>query len=580
MNRFLKLLTLFLVLIMLVQSTVVSVFAFTPLDVETNIYQAAGQPSKYSSQYNSGQRDVIATTLNGTSADAYYSGSYEYDVLSEKSANEIKNALATLMKSTHTYISSYDDCHSKANRTDCENEEGSSNKLSLIYTSYTATMSQWNGWNREHVWPKSLGGNNTTGGGADLHHIRPSDASVNSSRGNKKYGDSNNGTAKYGSNPASGYLGGYYNSTYFEPLDNVKGDVARICLYVWIRWGSSWGADSVTEVFQSVDVLLEWMLLDPVDTWELGRNEVIEDIQGNRNVFIDYPEYAWLVFGREIPDELVSPSGEASGGGCDHVGGSSATCTTAQVCTKCGKTMVEALGHNWNNGEVTTPAGCTTNGVKTITCTRCSATKTTIIAATGHSFGSWITDKDATPTEDGSKHRDCSLCGYTETVIIYYDHTHSYTSVVTKPTCSSQGYTTHTCDCGDSYIDSYTNSVDHTYANGLCTVCGAKEPTTPLGTKDDFSNIVIELDQGIVLGETRYQKICEAINIYNSLSQADKDSLNEQYAKLKSYASEYNEEAINANEESVAINNILISISVSAAVVSFVALTLLKKKVF
>lgn len=577
MNKFLKLLTLFLVLVMLVQSTVVSVFAFTPLEVDTSIQQAAGQPSKYSSQYNSGQRDVVATTLNGTSADAYYSGSYEYDVLSEKSANEIKSALATLMKSTHSYISSYNDCHYKVDRTDCENEDG---RVSLIYTNYSATMSQWNGWNREHVWPQSLGGGNTSGGGADLHHIRPSDAVVNSTRGNKKYGNTNGGTAKYGSNPATGYLGGYYNSTYFEPLDNVKGDVARIVLYVWIRWGSSWGADSVTEVFQSVDVLLEWMLIDPVDTWELGRNEVVQDIQGNRNVFIDYPEYAWLVFGREVPDELLSPSGEASEGGCDHVGGSSATCTTAQTCTKCGKTMAEALGHSWNNGEVTTPAGCTTNGVKTITCTRCSTTKTTTINALGHSYGAWIIDKEATATDDGSKHRDCSVCGNTETIVIKYDHTHSYTSVVTKPTCTSQGYTTHTCDCGDSYIDSYTNTVNHTYENGLCTVCGQKEPTTPVGTKDDFANIVVELNNGTVSGEEKYQKICKAINIYNSLSQADKDSLSEQYAKFKSLVSEYNEEAITANDESVAINNILISISISTAAVSFAALMLLKKKDF
>ena len=314
MKNYTRILTLLLVLLLVVEMLSVNVIAFTPIDTTLDVYEAAGsQPSKYSSQYNSGQRDVVATTLNGTSADSYYSGQYEYDVLSEKSATEIRSALATLMKSTHSYISTYDDCHYKAHRTDCENETGSSNKLSLIYTSYTATQSQWNGWNREHVWPKSLGGDTTTGGGADLHHIRPSDASVNSSRGNKKYGESNGGTAKYGSNPATGCLGGYYNSTYFEPRDEVKGDVARICLYVWIRWGSSWGATDVTKVFQSVDVLLEWCELDPVDTWELGRNEVVQDIQGNRNVFIDYPEYAWLIFGREVPSDMVTPSGEAMG---------------------------------------------------------------------------------------------------------------------------------------------------------------------------------------------------------------------------------------------------------------------------
>ena len=259
----------------------------------------------YSTSSNSGTRDEICISLEGTGASSYYTSSYTFDVLSQQSSSQLLQSLRTLMTSTHTYTSSYDNCRDYANKTDCENGDG---RVVLLYTSYSATMSQYNGWNREHVWPKSLGGNSTKGGGADLHHIRPSDAGVNSSRGNKKYGNSNNGTAKYGTNPATGYLGGNYNSTYFEPLDNVKGDVARICLYVYVRWGSSWGADSITDVFQSVDVLLEWMEIDPVDTWEMGRNEVVENIQGNRNVFIDYPEYAWLLFGRDVPEGITTPS--------------------------------------------------------------------------------------------------------------------------------------------------------------------------------------------------------------------------------------------------------------------------------
>jgi len=265
----------------------------------------------YSKEYNSGTRDALCTTLDGTSAASYYQN-HDYDDLSEMSASALFSSLQTLMRSTHSYTSSYNDCHYKADRTDCTNESGN---VSLIYTSYSATMSQWNGWNREHVWPKSLGGDSTTGGGADLHHIRPSDAGVNSSRGNKKYGEAGaTATPKTGTDPAVGVLGGTYNSTYFEPLDNVKGDVARICLYVYVRWNSDWGANDITKVFQSVDVLLEWCELDPVDTWEMGRNEVVEDIQGNRNVFIDYPEYAWLLFGKEVPSDMTTPSGEAMGG--------------------------------------------------------------------------------------------------------------------------------------------------------------------------------------------------------------------------------------------------------------------------
>ncbi len=271
---------------------------------------AVGEPSTYSKSSNSGERDEVCTTLDGTSADSYYSGSYTYANLTAQTTEQLFTSLRTLMRSTHKYTSSYNDCKTMADKTDCENNDG---KVSLIYTGYSATMSQWNGWNREHIWPQSLGGDNTNGGGADLHHIRPSDAVVNSTRGNKKYGNVSGGSEVYGNNPAKGYLGGT-SGTYFEPNDNVKGDVARICLYVYVRWGSDWGADSITKVFQSVDVLLEWCALDPVDTWEMGRNEVVQSIQGNRNVFIDYPELAWLIFGKEAPSNMTTPSGEATNG--------------------------------------------------------------------------------------------------------------------------------------------------------------------------------------------------------------------------------------------------------------------------
>lgn len=480
MRIHIKLLTLLLALMMLLQASAVTIFAFEPIDIDTDIYGASSsQPSKYSSQYNSGERDVVATTLNGTSADAYYNGSNEYDVLSTKGQTEIKNALKTLMTNTHTYISSYNDCHYKADRTDCENEDGS---VSLIYTSYSATMSQWNGWNREHVWPQSKGGGNTSGGGADMHHIRPSDASVNSARGNKSYGNVNGGTAKYGSNPASGVLGGHYDSTYFEPLDNVKGDIARIVLYVWVRWGTAWGAESVTEVFQSVDVLLEWCCLDPVDTWELGRNEVIQSIQGNRNVFIDYPEYAWLVFGREVPSNMTTPSGEAKNGG-----------------------GTSTPGHSWDNGTITVQPTCTVNGTKVYKCTDsgCTETKTVTIEALGHS-----------------------------------------------------------------------------YIGGKCINCGLKDPSVNY-TAADFMAIVMELDAGIYSEEEKYLKICEAVNIYTSLSDTDKASVQSDYDLLFKVVDEYNKTVNSANSDADTLRDSLLgAVVTSLSLASFALYSLLNKKYF
>lgn len=63
-------------------------------------------------------------------------------------------------------------------------------------------------------------------------------------------------------------------------------------------------------------------------------------------------------------------------------------------------------------------------------------------------------------------------------VTVTKGHEHSYTSVVTKPTCTEQGYTTYTCECGYSYKDDYTDATGHHYEDGVCTECGAKDPSS------------------------------------------------------------------------------------------------------
>ena len=260
------------------------------------VLTTAAQPAEYSSYANSGRRDELCLSLDGTGVSDYYTGSYAYDNLITMSAGNLKSSLQSLMKSTHKKITSYNDCRDLVFRVDCE--QGDTSHATTLYTSYSMNTADWSpAWNcnREHVWPQSLGGNNTSGGGADLHHIRPAEKGVNSSRGNKPYGE----TASKG---------------FYEPADHVKGDVARIILYVYVRWNSEWGATDVTEVFESVDILLAWCEMDPVDTWEMGRNEVVEDIQGNRNAFIDYPELAWLIFGRDVPEGMITPSGSVLNG--------------------------------------------------------------------------------------------------------------------------------------------------------------------------------------------------------------------------------------------------------------------------
>ena len=422
---------------------IVMLFALLATEVPYETTAAGTQPSSYSDQSNSGTRDVTCTTLSGTGATSYYTGSNVYDTLSEQSANAILQALRTLMTSTHKYNSSYANCRDYANRTDCQN--GNSNTIVTLYTSYVTSQSQYNGgsgWNREHVWPKSLGGFETSGPGADLHHIRPSENRTNSNRGNLKYGNVSGGKSSTGN--LSGLVGGQYSS-YFEPLDNVKGDVARICLYVYVRYGGSYSkCSSITNVFQSVDVLLQWMELDPVDTWEMGRNEVIESIQGNRNVFIDYPEYAWLIFGREVPNSMTTPSGEAKGSN-----GSGST-----TPTPCQHTSTEVRG--WKG------ATCQTTGYTGDTyCKSCG-----VKIATG----------STTPLAD---HKDsnndykCDTCS----TRLNCDHVRKEERNKKSVTCTENGYTgdTYCLDCGDKLttgtVITATGHKDLD-GNGECDACG------------------------------------------------------------------------------------------------------------
>ncbi len=336
---------------------------------------AEGQDIVYSDEYNSGVRHQLCETLEGTGAEDYLENNgYDFYELADMSSEDLLDSLRSLMTETHTKITNYDNCRDYSPKVDCENADGTT--VVLLYSSIKSNMDQWKVWNREHVWPQSLGDFGESRGGADLHHVRPADSSVNSSRGNKLYGESEPITGTSYTSTAMGKIpGGTYNTTYFEPFDEVKGDVARICLYVYVRWGSEYTGycDDITNVFESVDVLLEWCALDPVDTWEMGRNEVVEAIQGNRNVFIDYPELAWVLFDRDIPTDMDTPSGISEDEGadlCKHRSGESYLAGEVQpgclnggytgdlYCSHCDRMILQgedvgaALGHDFSEWQL------------------------------------------------------------------------------------------------------------------------------------------------------------------------------------------------------------------------------------
>lgn len=249
--------------------------------------------------YNWGKRDTVATFLT-TYAESYYTGSYTYENLSELSGSstataaaiynsELGSAIHSLLTSKQTYTTSYDAVKTLFQYSECE--ESSKTQISSYYSGQSMGSSWGSGWNREHTWPDSKGLNGSDEN--DVLMLKPTLTSENSTRGNTAYGE---------------------GSGYYDPNKNgqsMHGDTARLMLQHLMRWGNTNYFYGTSGVMESRAVLLKWMEEDPVDTWELGRNDAMQNITGVRNIFVDYPELAFILLGAEIPDNYTTPSGNA-----------------------------------------------------------------------------------------------------------------------------------------------------------------------------------------------------------------------------------------------------------------------------
>jgi len=162
-------------------------------------------------------------------------------------------------------------------------------------------------YNREHSFPRSWFGGAIEPMNSDIHHIFATDGSVNGTRSSFPYGavgsasvTSSNGS-KLGSSITFGYSG-----TVFEPIDEFKGDVARAYFYLATRYQNvigSWQGNTASanavlngssaQVFETwqLNLLKSWHAIDPVSQMEIDRNNASHLYQGNRNPFVDHPEY-------------------------------------------------------------------------------------------------------------------------------------------------------------------------------------------------------------------------------------------------------------------------------------------------
>ncbi|MCZ8196841.1 MAG: endonuclease [Flavobacterium sp.] len=174
-------------------------------------------------------------------------------------------------------------------------------------------------YNREHIIPQSVFNSNSPMV-SDAHSVTPTDGKVNGWRSNYPHGKvgtasttTQNGS-KLGSASNTGYAAGY-SGTVFEPIDEFKGDIARMYFYFATRyenvittWGNSYAmfqSGSSTQVFTPTfkNILLTWHNQDPVNQREIDRNNAISARQHNRNPFIDHPEWVTAIWGSPLQTE-------------------------------------------------------------------------------------------------------------------------------------------------------------------------------------------------------------------------------------------------------------------------------------
>jgi len=270
-----------------------------------------------------------ASTFDDTS---YYADVFTA-VQNGVSGADLRSAMSVVISAGHKNLT-YSEVWTALTKTD--EDPANANNVILLYKG-TSIAKNANGsgeqssdpdnWNREHVWAKSHGFPSTSQEGyTDIHHLRPTDISVNASRGNLDFDNSDAALAESPLNRVDGDS--------FEPRDEVKGDVARMIFYMDTRYqglGSDTTPDlTVVDRLTSTGEaalgrlcrLLEWHNGDPVSSFEENRNNAIYEFQGNRNPFIDHPQWVTSLYGASACSGSDTGGGDTGGDtGGDNSGG-------------------------------------------------------------------------------------------------------------------------------------------------------------------------------------------------------------------------------------------------------------------
>lgn len=225
----------------------------------------------------------------------------------------LRTALNTIIKTGHSPVT-YDEARIALTVTD--QDPANASRVILLYSGESKHgVNDWlnnnstDGWNREHVWPNSLGIDNHVRAYPDLFNLRACDEQVNSERGNLPFDESSPGGAGYAKPAHQEAPLCTRDGDSWEPPASMKGDLARALFYMDLRYEGTSGEPNLrltddlalinnnAAYMGRLSTLLVWHFLDPVDAGERLRNDRVQAEQGNRNPFVDRPEWVEAIFG-------------------------------------------------------------------------------------------------------------------------------------------------------------------------------------------------------------------------------------------------------------------------------------------
>ncbi len=172
---------------------------------------------------------------------------------------------------------------------EADEAEDDSTSILSIYTRHNIKKSNhcgsysWTTWNREHIWTQSA----WPASDEDNHNIFACEGKINAERSNKIFAEGGSVVTVHGHTTECKQT----NDT-FEPCDAAKGEVARSVMYGTVMYSYT-----MTNEIESIYLALKWHLEHPITTRDIKRNEVVYKNQGNRNPFVDHPEYACHIWG-------------------------------------------------------------------------------------------------------------------------------------------------------------------------------------------------------------------------------------------------------------------------------------------